>query len=322
MDNIMVSIFCLTYNHKNYIKDTIKGFVSQKTNFKFEILIHDDASTDGTTEIVRQYAEMYPDIIVPIIQTENQYSKGVKLSSIYLYPRCRGKYIAFCEGDDYWCDENKLQKQVDFMENHMDYSAIAHETLVRDLNNGTEYIYWDVENDCDCSPQDIIEHGRKTILTSSILLRSEYYIIPNDMSMKHVGDYPLQVWLIIHGKIRMMNEVMSVYRYNVPGSWTVKTHYGEDHIHKEIEFADDCINMLKRAEHYANGLYEYEFEKNILSWTVNKEGLLGNYKKIWKEYRNYIKSKSLKTRLAYWLIAYMPQLYNFLKKMEDIHERD
>ena len=86
----------------------------QKTTFPIEIIIHDDASTDGTAKIVKEYADKYPDLIVPILQTENQYSQGIKPSQNFVFPRARGKYIAFCEGDDYWTDPYKLQKQVDF----------------------------------------------------------------------------------------------------------------------------------------------------------------------------------------------------------------
>ena len=112
----LVSICCITYNHEPYIRDAIEGFLMQKTDFPFEILIHDDASTDGTADIIREYEAKYPDIIKPIYQTENQYSKGIKVSQVYQFPRAKGKYIALCEGDDYWTDPYKLQKQVDFLE--------------------------------------------------------------------------------------------------------------------------------------------------------------------------------------------------------------
>ena len=117
-NEILVSICCITYNHEKYIRDAIEGFLMQKTDFPFEVLIHDDASTDGTADIIREYETKYPDIIKPIYQTENQYSKGIKISATYNYPRAKGKYIALCEGDDYWIDPYKLQKQVDFLE-HM-----------------------------------------------------------------------------------------------------------------------------------------------------------------------------------------------------------
>ncbi|MDN5307379.1 MAG: hypothetical protein PWP16_742 [Eubacteriaceae bacterium] len=117
----LVSISCITYNHENFIRDAIEGFLMQRTTFPVEILIHDDASTDKTAEIVREYEQKFPQLIKPIYQTENQYSKGKKISATYNYPRAKGKYIALCEGDDYWTDPLKLQKQVDFMEANPEY---------------------------------------------------------------------------------------------------------------------------------------------------------------------------------------------------------
>ena len=113
----LVSICCLAFNHEPYIREALEGFLMQKTDFPIEVLIHDDASTDGTASIIREYEERFPDIIKPIYQTENQYSKGIKnISGIFNFPRAKGKYIAMCEGDDYWTDPYKLQKQIDFLD--------------------------------------------------------------------------------------------------------------------------------------------------------------------------------------------------------------
>ncbi len=120
-EKILVSILALSYNHEKYIRKCLDGFVMQQTHFKYEVLIHDDASTDRSAKIIREYQRRYPDIIFPIIQSDNQYSKGVRINDTYQYPRARGKYIAFCECDDYWTDSNKLQRQVDFMEQNPDY---------------------------------------------------------------------------------------------------------------------------------------------------------------------------------------------------------
>lgn len=116
MTTPLVSICCITYNHAPYIRQCLDGFVMQKTNFTFEVLVHDDASTDDTADIIREYEARYPGIIKPIYQTENQYSQGVNVNRTYNYPRAHGKYIALCEGDDYWIDPLKLQKQVDMLE--------------------------------------------------------------------------------------------------------------------------------------------------------------------------------------------------------------
>ena len=125
LDNqIIVSIKCLVYNHAPYIRQCLDGFVMQKTNFRFEAIVHDDASTDGTQDIIREYAEKYPDIINPIYETENQYSKKDGSLRKIMNNACNGKYIALCEGDDYWIDPLKLQKQVDILEKHSDYTIL------------------------------------------------------------------------------------------------------------------------------------------------------------------------------------------------------
>lgn len=120
---LMVSIRCTVYNHERYLRDCLNGFVMQKTNFRFEAIVHDDASTDGSAAIIREYAEKYPEIIKPIYETENQYSKHDDSLRRIMNEHTHGKYIAFCEGDDYWTDPLKLQKQVDFLEANPDYGA-------------------------------------------------------------------------------------------------------------------------------------------------------------------------------------------------------
>lgn len=128
----MVSISTITYNHAPYIHQCLDGMLMQKCNFNFEILIHDDASTDGTESIIREYERIYPEIIKPIYEKENQWIKGRRGSITFNFPRARGKYIALCEGDDYWTDPLKLQKQVDFLENHPEYVLTFHDARIVD----------------------------------------------------------------------------------------------------------------------------------------------------------------------------------------------
>lgn len=120
-NNVVVSIDTLSYNHAKYISQCLDGLLKQRTNFAFEILVCDDASTDDTAKLIHEYEEKYPNIVVPLYQKENKYSKGIKMSATYQFPRAKGKYIAICEGDDYWIDENKLQMQVDFLEKNSEY---------------------------------------------------------------------------------------------------------------------------------------------------------------------------------------------------------
>lgn len=137
----LVSICCLSYNHAPFLKECLDGFLMQQTNFEYEILIHDDCSTDGSDEIIREYASKYPEKIFPLYEEENQYSKGMEsvIDIAFNYNRARGKYIAYCEGDDYWTDPLKLQKQVDFMESHPDYSVCFHRCSHLNSHNGKLY---------------------------------------------------------------------------------------------------------------------------------------------------------------------------------------
>ena len=137
MTTPLVSVCCITYNHASFIRKCLDGFLMQQTDFPIEILIHDDCSTDGTTEIIKEYAAQYPDLIFPLYEEENQYQQG-KAGEIdlYNYNRARGKYIAYCEGDDYWTDSLKLQKQVDFMESNPEYSVCWHRSKQYIIESG------------------------------------------------------------------------------------------------------------------------------------------------------------------------------------------
>jgi len=137
MESILVSINCLAYNHEKTIKQTLEGFLMQKTSFQFEAIIHDDASTDNTKAIIQEYAEKYPNIIKPIFEKENQYSKHDGSLQKIMHNACRGKYIAYCEGDDYWIDPYKLQKQIDYLENHYDVLYSCCRFYIKDEFNNT-----------------------------------------------------------------------------------------------------------------------------------------------------------------------------------------
>ena len=121
-----VTLICSTYNHEKYIAQAIESFVNQKTTFKYEVVIHDDCSTDKTVDIIKRYAEKYPNLIRPIYEEENQYSKGKKISLEIVSPTIQSKYMCFCEGDDYLVSEEKLQKQYDYMESHPECTLCSH----------------------------------------------------------------------------------------------------------------------------------------------------------------------------------------------------
>ncbi len=210
----MVSIVCLAFNHEKYIRQCLDGFVMQQTDFPFEIIIHDDASSDRTADIIREYEAKYPHLFTAIYQTENQYSKGIPLGRTYLYPRVRGKYIAECEGDDRWSDPLKLQKQADFLESHPDYSLCCTECEMFHEALG-EKSFTPLPPDGDISREDMIADNRVYTLTAmfrSELLWKYFEEISPKMPAFLMGDYPLWLYFLSEGKIWKFPDITAVYR--------------------------------------------------------------------------------------------------------------
>ena len=213
----LVSILCTAYNHEPYIRQTMESFVGQQTDFAFEALVNDDQSTDGTAEIIREFAGRYPDIIRPFYQSENLYSRDIDIYQTVFFPNARGRYVAYCEGDDYWTDSTKLQRQVDFLEAHPEYAACVHNTTLHYCDGSKpDAPHRDVTEDCDVELTDIIPGMDGAYHTSSLLARTEILASPPDFYRVACdygfGDYPDALWLRLHGPIRYLAREMSVYR--------------------------------------------------------------------------------------------------------------
>ena len=220
----LASISCATYNHEPFIRQCLDHLLAQKTNFPFEIVIHDDASTDGTKEIIAAYALKYPNIIFPYYQTENQYSKGVRgLQSRYNYPRCRGRYIAICEGDDYWPDPSKLQHQVDFLERHEEYVLTFHDfSVVDDKSQVIDASPLPNRNQRDASSEDLIL-GRLLTMTVTLCFRNVITGFPPEKYKVTNGDTFLISMLGHYGKGKWMGDVIgkAMYRSHAGGIWSM-----------------------------------------------------------------------------------------------------
>lgn len=215
MTSPLVSICCLTYNQKNYIRQCLDSLLIQKTNFNFEILINDDASTDGTKEIILEYKKRYPDIIRTVLHRENQYSKGLRnFTTRYLYPKARGKYIALCEGDDYWTDPTKLQRQVDYLEAHKDYALCFHPVRVVYEGSNKEDIYPDTKPKLTTS--ELLKWN--FIQTNSVLYRKQDYKSAAYDLMP--ADWYMHIYHAQFGKIGYIGRIMSVYRRHEGGIWS------------------------------------------------------------------------------------------------------
>lgn len=240
MEAPLVSISCVSYNHATFIRHCLDGMLMQKTSFPIEILIHDDCSTDGTTEIIKEYEAKYPSLIFALYENENQYSKGAWVDG-FNYRRAKGKYIAYCEGDDYWTDPLKLQKQVDFMEAHPDYSVCFHGIDVVNAITGKsmERQYGlGCESGIDITPEMYL-HG-KWVQPLSMLFRL------SDFSFEWRKNYTCYVdtmeiyHLLKAGKGRFMNFIGGVYHIHPGGVASSNTD-----VRNSWENVRDIMEMYK-----------------------------------------------------------------------------
>ncbi|QBQ56504.1 glycosyltransferase [Nitrosococcus wardiae] len=218
----VVSILCITYNHEKFISECLDGFLMQKTTFPVEVLIHDDASTDATADIIREYEGQFPHIIKPIYQTENQYSKGVKPNPTFNIPRAKGKYIAICEGDDYWTDPLKLQKQVDFLEANPDFSICFHKVkILKDGQLIDDYITKVPR--FESTLLDLVA-GNYIHTLSCVCKNRGFEVLGSNFRYSPIGDYYFHCMNAQYGKIYYINETMAVYRAHDQSVWSNKSY--------------------------------------------------------------------------------------------------
>lgn len=279
----LLSIFCVAYNHAPYIVDCLNGLLSQKTSFPIEIIINDDCSTDGTTEILKKYQKMYPDIIRLVLHEQNCYSKGEKQIILsYIYPKARGKYCAICEGDDYWTDTNKLQMQVDFLDSHPDYSMCFHDVDIKTEKGRLWYdVFGKLEDRDYTGMENLITWS---VPTCSMVLRKEVYgKLPRNPKFT-MGDNVLVLTCGRYGKIRCIPKKMGVYRLS-PTSWIggqsdkVQRYKYISHYYGLIEEFEEC-----RCDEMYQLLESQYFQ--LLS-ILKREGDKEEFDKIKAEYLNY-----------------------------------
>ena len=247
LDRPKVSICCITYNHESYIEDALKGFLIQETDFPFEILIHDDASTDRTADIIRKYEAKYPRLIKSIYQAENQYSKGLKIAPTFLFPIAKGEYIALCEGDDYWVSEKKLQIQTELMQKYADINISFHPAYKVDgfklekkkiySNHGKALATFSLE--------DVILGGGGFMPTASLMIKSTTLkTLPRwFFEYAPVGDYYIQAVSSLPGGALYIPKVMGGYRVGNPNSWSsTQGKLAAEKIQLDAENHKCCIN--------------------------------------------------------------------------------
>lgn len=257
--DFLVGVCCMTYNHHAYIEDAMNGFTMQQTTFPFVCVIIDDASTDGEPDVILRYMNDHFDLSpesgarqwetdearflyarhrqnpncyfgIVLLKT-NYYSQHKSKKHLMTQWLSDVKYYALCEGDDYWTDPNKLQIQVDFLENHPDYSMCWHRAVYVSAIDGEEKgDYRGYTKSMTCKTEDMIEKGGEFCPTASILYRRKLLTeAPKELFDQYVGDYPLQLYLSFTGKVYYFDRRMSVYRIDVPGSWLQRTHKDKDY---------------------------------------------------------------------------------------------
>ena len=316
-EKYLVSILCTAYNHEKYIRQTLESFLSQKTNFKYEIIVHDDASEDKTPEIIRELAAEHADIICPIYQKENQYKNDPDMLSL-LVPKARGKYIAICEGDDYWTDPGKLQMQVDWLETHPDYSACVHNSIKHWCSDGEESLYNTVcTEDSDLGFKDIVGKVGSVFHYSSIVGRTVLFEkLPDfyETSIKYrIGDHPLAIWLSLNGKIRYFNKAMSLYRlFSIPLAWSSQTQ----EISRTIFWLEGSLAMLATVRPHIHGDDKVFLENALLRYEWEMLQAKGEYSRMKESpYDVLYRQAPVTQRLWISFKQYFPSIYCMYMKL-------
>ena len=303
----LVSIRCVVYNHEPYLRQCLDGFVMQKTTFPFEAIVHDDASTDGSAAIIREYAEKYPNIIKPIYETNNQHSKHdgslARIMDAAIHPNA--KYIAMCEGDDYWSDPNKLQIQVDFLEGHPDYSLTAHE--YKEWNETEQRfrphqikLLENTEEDLTLTLDDYVTGVFFTKTLAAVYRLSamrksnyKYYGCYFDMTRFYA--------LMTQGKCRLFNRVMGVYRIQ-PNSLMASKNISD--FRRATNAAMLGICKVEQTEQ------SREFVYNYLEPFASKMIWKGD----WKFARNCVRYLGVRRSFELAVIVPMKVVYSFFRE--------
>ncbi len=319
VNNVLLSINCITYNHEKYIAKTLDGFLDQKTTFPYEVLIHEDASTDRTAEIIASYETKYPTVIKPIYQRENQYSKGIDPFFVYNHSRAMGKYVAVCEGDDYWIDPSKIQKQVGYLESHPACSASFHTVQNIPIKTGSSITYLypiDNRNENKYFIQDIIAFRGQIIHLSSLVFRKELLDnLPLFINECIVGDLPITLLLANFGYIYYFPEVMSARTRGVPNSASERLFKGKE---RAINARENFIKLYEEFDRYTDLKYHQEVCNVIRKYSYENAKDKGEYCKIKNEFSDFFSRETIKERIR---IRY-PRQYERIKKVHRLLKRE
>ena len=252
-DNVYISCVCTTFNQEDYITCAIDSFLAQKTKYRFEIIIHDDASTDNTRVILEKYKAKYPNIIRLILQDENQYSNGNFRPFIYAASFAQGEYIAICEGDDFWTNAEKLQLQVNELILNKSLNLCFHSSL--HVYNNKTCIGPKYTGGRKISCSDLIVSDLNLCASASMMIRRCVFSDLGFLNSMSVGDFYLRILAGQNGAIYIDKE-MCAYRVSSQGSWSEKN---KNNIQEEANFTVSFYNELKKFDFYMGSKYQKEF---------------------------------------------------------------
>lgn len=298
----LVSIRCTVYNHEPFLRQCLDGFVMQQTTFPFEAIVHDDASTDGSAAIIREYAEKYPDIIKPIYETENQYHKHdgsiARILNATMHPQ--SKYIAVCEGDDYWTDPHKLQIQVDFLESHPDYSFSVHEYKVW---NETKKAYEPhqleflkgVEGNLTLTLDDYVTRVFFTKTLTNVYRKSALENSKYDRYDPIGFDWMLFYALMTQGKCYLINRPMGVYRVQPNSITAAKNLEGLN-----LLVMDAMLSIPREEQTEHSRIFVFNYLKTYAFYVY--------YYRQWDKIKKYFKYLGLRRALLLTLVEPIKRL--------------
>ena len=317
-----LAIKCMVYNQAPYIRQCLDGFVMQQTNFPFIAIVHDDASTDGSASIIQEYADRYPEIIRPLFEEENQYSKpGMTIGRMLLNMEVPEsvKYIAICEGDDYWTDPLKLQKQVDFLECHPDFSICHHRIRIfnQDTNLFEEPPAMSLPN---ITSIDDLVRGNHIINLSAVY--RNVHLSEDDMALianVYPADYPSHLVYAQYGKIYKQDDIMGVYRHG-SGVWssvmnTQQTEHTLNMLRRVILHFDKRLDFTGQYNHYLWKLYndyylagnvEAIFDRTVEDITYSREGVIN--------FLMYMGREQIRNTKGYQFVSFLQTPIHFMKK--------
>lgn len=226
-DGTLVSVVCTTYNQRGYIERCLSSLLGQRLDAPYEVIVHDDASDDGTAETVRELAAAATVPVTLLLEDKNVYSTGASIGAV-IAPHIKGRYVALCEGDDWWTDGSKLQRQLEYMEANPDCSLCVHAAEVHDEAAGrVTHVMGLGDRERDVSFEEVLSCGHGALFaTNSMLMWAGLYLRPEPfVSWAGVGDYPANVYCALSGRVHYLPDVMSAYRFNARGSWSARTLY-------------------------------------------------------------------------------------------------